>query len=57
MVLKGNSPKEYPARTIMRAFLKNSEQRAAISVVMMLVAVLAVGAIAKSEIHLLHMVQ
>jgi hypothetical protein len=41
----------------MRAFFKNSEQRTTISAAMIVVAVLAVGAIAKSEIHLLQMVQ
>lgn len=41
----------------MRAFFKNSEQHAAISAAMMVVAILAVGAIAKSDVHLLQMVQ
>ena len=41
----------------MRAFFKNSEKRAAISAAMMVVAILAVGAIAKSDVHLLQIVQ
>ena len=40
----------------MRVFFKSSGQRAAISAAMMVVAILAVGAIAKSDVHLLQIV-